>query len=207
MHLDGIRAESIRVAKALGINIPASLPLLDPGLKTRETAEVAARLLAMNAVAAAAYGFDKASAIAWLQQEGLLDSLSKPERSYLLDGHGVPGPFQAQIEGMWALAWALGLVKELDYSKECDQGFSAMLPNLKRNETSRDLLSRLNLRSLEEVVAACDLAYCLHWAVAQYRLEGRKLPGRVLAPDVIERRRALEWILSDYEWGAVPLDT
>lgn len=56
MDLKQIRNESIRAAKKLGIGVSPTLPLLDAGLKMRNANEVVSRILAMNAVAAAAYG-------------------------------------------------------------------------------------------------------------------------------------------------------
>jgi hypothetical protein len=202
-----IRSESIRKAAGLGVAVPASVPLLDADLSLREVEDVAGRLLAMNAVAAVAYGFDKAKAIAWLQQEALERVLTEPERKFIVQGEGAPEPFRAQIEAMWALAWAIGMVSELDFGKECDRGFAARLPNLKHAEPSLALRRRSRLRSLGDVVSACDLAYCLHWAIAQSSIDGVP-PPRSLKPNiVIERRRALEWLLSSESWNEISLDT
>lgn len=202
-----LRDGSIRTAAGLGATVPASLPLLDTDLRLRSGDEVAARLLAMNAVAAVAYGFDRAKATEWLRQETLNGALTDTERRFVVDGEGFPDPFRAQIEGMWALAWAIQLVSEMDLAKNCDDRFAAMLPNLKRAESSVTLRASAKLRSEEEIAAACDLAYCLHWSINQAKLDGGALPPKLKANVVIERRRALEWLLSSEEWDEVPLDT
>src|SRR3954471_22612960 len=59
MDLKLIREQSIQTAKQLGVDVSPTLPLLDAGLEMRGADEAISRLLAMNAVAAIAYGFDK----------------------------------------------------------------------------------------------------------------------------------------------------
>lgn len=207
MHLKRIRDESVQTAKMLGVDMPTTLPLLDGGLEMRSVDETISRILAMNAVAAIAYGFDKSKAIAWLNQEGLTDSLSEQERRFVYDGVGQSDRFKLQVEGMWALAWAMGIVSELNFGKDCDNRFVTMLPNIKQSQNSADFRKNVNPHQLEEVVAACDLAYCLSWGIRQSELTGKRLPGNLKPYVVVERRRALEWLLSKEAWDEVPLDT
>ncbi|MGP8199409.1 MAG: DUF4272 domain-containing protein [Limisphaerales bacterium] len=207
MDLKQIREESVQAAKGLGADVPTTLPLLDAGLEMRNGEETISRILAMNAVAAIAYGFDKGTAIAWLNQEALTDSLSGRERRFVLEGVGQPDRFKVQVEGAWALAWAIGITNQLNFAKECDNSFVTMLPNLKQGETSANFRKRIHPRPIEQAVAACDLAYCLHWAIRQAELIGRRTPGNLKPYIVIERRRALEWLLSKEAWDEVPLDT
>src|SRR5690348_12245242 len=65
-------------------------------------------------------------------------------------------------------------------------------PDLKKNESSARWQKAVALRSTDEVVAACDLAYCLHWAINQARLDARTQVGSVKPYVIEERRRALE---------------
>ena len=207
MHLKLIRAETIEAAKRLGVDVLATLPLLDAGLEMRSANETISRILAMNAVAATAHGFDKTKAVAWLNQEALTDSLSEQEKRFIFDGAGNPDRFKVQVEGMWALAWAIGIANELNFAKDCDNRFVMMLPSLKQSQSSAVFREKANLRSLEQIVAACDLAYCLHWAVRQSELSSKRLPGNLKPYVVIERRHALEWLLSKEAWDEVSLDT
>lgn len=189
------------------MDVSAMLPLLDAGLEMRNTDETTSRILAMNAVAATAYGFDKAKAIAWLNQEALTNSLSEQEKRFVFEGAGQPDRFKVQVEGMWALSWAMGIASELNFAKDCDNRFVTTLPNLKQSQSSADFRKKANPRPLEQVVAACDLAYCLHWAIRQSELTGKRSPGNLKPYVVVERRRALEWLLSKEAWDEVPLDT
>ncbi len=206
MDLKRIRDESIRTARQLGVDLSATLPLLDAGLEMRSADETVSRILAMNAVAATAYGFDKEKAIAWLKQEALTDSLSEEERRFVFEGFGQANRFQVQVEGMWALAWAMGIVNEMNFSKDCDNRFATMLPDIKQSQSSSEFRKKANPRSLEQVVAACDLAYCLHWAIRQSELSGKQ-PAKLKPYVVVERRRALEWLLSEEGWDEISLDT
>jgi len=191
----------------LGVDIVSTLPLLDARLEMRSTDEAVSRILAMNAVAATAYGFDKVKAIAWLNQEALTKFLSEEEKRFVFEGAGQPDRFKVQVEGMWALAWAMGIASELNFAKDCDNRFVTMLPNLKASQTSADFRKKANPRSLEQVVAACDLAYCLHWAIRQSELTNKRSPGNLKPYVVVERRRALEWLLGKEAWDEVPLET
>ena len=111
-----------------------------------------------------------------------------------------------QIEGMWALCWCLGIVPELDFSKPCSNDFVKLLPDLKRNEPGDEFRKKAVLRDPREVVAQCDLAYCLHWGVIHAELSGKRQRA-IKSYMIIERRRALEWMVSDDPWDELSLDT
>jgi hypothetical protein len=206
MGSDPIRAISSSIAASAGILIPSTLPLLDAGsLRNRE--EIVDRLLVLTAVAATSYGFDRSKALAWLAQEKLDGLLTQDEALFLKEGKGREEVFQVQIEGMWALAWCIALVQDLDFWQDCDSQFVSKLPNLKVGESGRKLRDAARLRPLKEVFAACDLAYCLHWALRQAEIDGARPPGGLKHYVVVERRRALEWTLGSDSWDAVSLDT
>lgn len=207
MDVKQIREQSIYTAKQLGVEVLPTLPLLDAGLEMRSADEAVSRILAMNALAAIAYGFDKEKVIAWLNQEALTDLLSVQEKNFIFEGIGQPDRFKVQVESMWALAWAIRISNELNFAKDCDNRFVTMLPNLKQSQSSANFRKKANLRPLEQVVAACDLAYCLHWAIRQAELSGKQLPANLKHYVVVERRRALEWLLSKDVWDEISLDT
>lgn len=207
MDLKRIREQSIHTAKQLGVDVSSTLPLLDARPEMRSADEAVSRSLAMNAAAAIAYGFDKAKVTAWLNQEALTDSLSEQEKRFVFEGMGQPDRFKVQVESIWALAWAMRITNELNFTKDCDNRFVTMLPNLKQSQSSADFRKKANPRPLEQVVAACDLAYCLHWAIRQAELSGKQPPANLKPYVVVERRRALEWLLSKDAWDEISLDT
>jgi len=82
-----------------------------------------------------------------------------------------------------------------------------MLPDIKNAAPSRAFQAGLKLRSAADLLQAADLAYCLHWAIRDAELNGNVAPGRVPPEVVVERRRALEWMMGDEYWDDVNLDT
>jgi hypothetical protein len=207
MDLNLIRKQTLKTASRLGYSVNDALPLLDEVHNTRTADEAVKRLLCLHATAACAYGFDHSKARAWLERENALGDLTASELHFIEGGEGDPNQFKIQVEGMWALAWALGIVPHLDFSKGCDSKFVMMLPNLKIGEKSDTLRSKIKTRAADEIIEACDLAYCLHGAARQAKLTGGKMPGKVQPYVIEERRRALEWLLSNDRWDEVSLDT
>jgi hypothetical protein len=98
-------------------------------------------------------------------------------------------------------------VENLDFSRPCPDDFVAIFPRIKENQHSYDFRAVAASRSPEDLIAACDLAYCLHWAIVQRSLDGQRAIGKVPPYVIMERRRALEWILSREHWDEVSLDT
>jgi hypothetical protein len=207
MDTNAIRSVSKEIVKNAGLALPDHLPLLETSLELRSQNDAINRLLCLTAIGAASYGFDKGKALGWLRQEKLEGSLAKDEIAFLRDGVGSPQAFQVQIEGMWALAWALTFVPTFDFWHDCDSRFVTLLPNLKINQCSDEWRRKALYRETEEIAGECDLAYCLHWAVRQAEIAGKPTPGRLKSYVVIERRRALEWLLGNDAWDAISLDT
>lgn len=202
-----VRQSSIQIAEGHRIRIPTSLPTLEPISVTRDASQVLDRLFCLNAVAAVAHGFSNHRARAWLDGEGLFPSLTAAEAAFV-GGAGAQEPFQLLVEGAWALAWALRLVPDLDPWVGADAAFVRILPDLKVDEpTTRLRKSAGSLRSSEELLPALDLSYCLHWAVRDAALTASSAPGELIPYVIIERRRALEWLVSNEEWDELTLDT
>jgi hypothetical protein len=188
------------------LNVPNELPDLD-GATLRPLHDILNRLFCLHALAATAYGFDADRAHTWLCQEQLSQELTQSERSFLQTGRGEHNTFKAQIEGMWALAWAASIVPVIDFWRSCDSNFVNLLPDLRVHEHIDTLADRSTLRPAEEILAAGDLSYCLHWIIRDRLLNGKPPPASLAPYVVIERRRALEWMLSDKLWDQVSLDT
>lgn len=206
MAIDAVREQSLEVLTKHGLSIPDSLPLLD-GETLRPLNEILDRLFCLNAVAAAAYGFDAAKALSWIHDENLEVKLALSERAFLERGEGDRDALKLQVEGMCALAWAASIVHEMDFWRDCDPKFVALLPNLKENEKTTRLVQQADDRPNEQVIAACDLSYCLHWIIRESLIKNEKIPAGLKPYVVIERRRSLEWMLGDEAWDMVSLDT
>jgi Domain of unknown function (DUF4272) len=207
MEIKMIRDNSILVTDSLGVPINSFLPLLDTPVQSRSKDEIFKRLMCLHVVAACAYGLNRAKAKEWVVQEGIAKDLTASEALYLNDGIGDSEQFKARIEGMWALCWALGFISHFDFSKVCDSQFVSLLPNLKILQAASTLKSRVICRQFSEIVQASDIAYCLHWGIRDAELTGKVLPSNIVDYVIIERRRALDWLISNYEWDDISLDT
>ena len=207
MNLKKIREKSLAKAKSLGFETNSNLPLLDQGVILRTVDEIIERSLALFAVVAASYGFSKKSAISWLEKEGIYNRLVASEKSFLADDDGDVPFIQSQVEALNAYAWSLGIVNSFEFDQVCRNDLIRLFPDIKNNGNSMTYKAKAKLRCLEDIVTACDLAYCLHWAIVQSLLENKILHNDVGPHVIIERRRALEWMLSKDDWDELSLDT
>jgi hypothetical protein len=207
MELMSIRRQSWKAVAELGLEVNEALPLLDCPAVARSIDQIFRRLLCLHTLAAVAFGFDKQKALAWVNSEGIFSDFTDDENVVLQSGKKVPSQFKFQIEGMWALAWALGLIPAIDFLKPCDQTFAALLPDLISAESSLNLRAKISLRPIEQQYEMCDLAYCLHWAVRERELKGFGVPFDLASYVIPERRRALEWLICDEPWNEIALDT
>src|SRR5262249_49327247 len=207
MDYKALQYQSWTTAKKLDYPVNKALPLLDEMHVERTTTEIADRVLAMHTVAAAAWGFERQDAISWLTRENLMHALTEAEREFLVDGMRHPLPFMMGVEAMWALCWCLNLVADIDFARPCAESLRAVFPDLLEDADSGAFRAKTRRREEAEMVANLDLAYCLHWGVAQANLRGQAPPGRVKPYVIVERRRALEWVLSTDDWDDISLDT
>lgn len=207
MDLQKIREISLKSAKKLGYETNSDLPLLDDGIKVRPQQEIVGRSLALFAIVACSYSFDKSRAIQWLEKERVIDYLSDSERYYLNEREGNTSLFQSQVEGLNAFAWSLGFVKSIPFDSACDNSLIKRFPDIKNNGRSSEYKAKSAVRSSSQIITACDLAYCLHWAIVNAEVNNLDLHVNVEKHVIIERRRALEWMLCGDDWDELSLDT
>lgn len=112
-------------------------------------------------------------------------------------------------ECYWSLIWALGLIdtNEMIMPNDiCDcQKAITIVGDCKNYE---DFKSKTKLRDIEEILDMLDLYYRYHWACVEKRLKPETNIG-TLDPEVVwERRRGLEWLISNIDdWNEISLDT
>lgn len=205
-----IRDASIAKVALMGIRVHANLPFLDIAVRPRTNCEVSNRILALYGCVAVAYGFPADRALEWLATEDVADHLSADESRYLRS----PSPrdrgrFRYSVEALWALTWAGRYHDDFDFRSPCSNDFVSMFPDLKTNTDSGSFLRRCSLRSLEEIAAVADMAYCIHWALREYQIKGQggSSFSNIEQHVVTERRRALDWLISADEWDSISPDT
>lgn len=113
-----------------------------------------------------------------------------------------------KYEACWALLWALGLIDELKFPNEpmthdeCHFAIDVVSSNADIDE----FLSKVKMRSLDEILDQADLIYRYHWACVDARINGKEvnLDGGV----VMERRAGLDWLFRvDADWDYPDLNT
>lgn len=187
---------------------PADYPLLDPDLEPRAPGEVVERMGALSAVVSVAFGCQRSDAWQWLGEEGLTEALSPTECHFLETPSYDPGTFEIP-ESLFTLAWALGLLEGADdFLGFVPDSLIQVVPHPAPHPRSTALV-RPDIQPVDpaRIVAALDLVYCLHWAIVDSMLRGDDLPAAPHPRVVVERRRALEWLLSDQPWDDVAMDT
>lgn len=206
MDLSAVREASLRELAGIGICPPPHFPLLDqPHLKSSE--EASDRLFCLTAAAAVAYGFPRERALKWLKQEGLWAKLEEDELQFLVSSRADPALFQWQVQGIFVLSWALGILEAINLWGPCPDDLVFKLPDLKTAASTASFREQHELRSVTEIVAVADLAYCMHWGVRDARLNGKPPPRDVEELEIGERRRALDWLIDGEGWYAISLDT
>ena len=106
-------------------------------------------------------------------------------------------------EVYWSLIWALDLItdKELKNAEAiCDTERAMMI-------SAYELPSN-KLRNVEKILDMLDLFYCYHWACVDKQLRPETAIGKLNPEVVVERRRGLEWLISEEtDWNEISLDT
>ena len=192
---------SIEILKSQGVPFIDHLPLVyeTSEVAPREKDEVIARAICSFAAIMCAYTIkdngeltdeDKLYAKDFLDNRfGCIDKLTRMERRVIESEASYDEAVNMgwKYESLWALLWAMGLVKELDFPKDiCDCNFVM-------KTFSGDFSERVKMRGTDEILQALDLVYRYHWACVNARVHGTKSAG--LDEEVVmERRGGLEWL-------------
>ena len=225
MKAEELRARVFAELEGLGFRPARSLPLPDPGRHVRPPEEIAARLMALDAlftwVAFSEEDVASERIESYVGRNGLRDWLAGDELAILslprAEAHeSHVDAIGWKLENMWSLAWALGFEPEpsIESSQIRDDITRSMiydfLPGLGR--TVADLLARAAPRPAEDVIALEYRFYCADNAVRSAQLGGRTVPEGfhpvVHGGAVHERRHALTWCVSPgVDWDDTDLST
>jgi hypothetical protein len=177
-------------------------------VKPRKAVEIVRRAMCLFALAAAGALGERDRPRAQVEGAGLVLHLSPRERAFLL-GEEPPArdyiAFSWGIEAALALLWAAGLADRLPRPNVTvgDEIGQLLAP-----WNVQALVDRSRLRSLDAVLDEADLIYRYHWATRQASLDGREPPAGLETGVVVERHRALSWLIRYEEhWDDVTTDT
>lgn len=210
MDYRSLREQTRRKIQPFGGHVPGHLPLLsDEDVDLRPTDVVLDRCIALHGVIASAYDCPEPRVTAYWQREGVDEQVTDRERDFIREhSPAEAAPVAEQVEGLWALCWIVGIGEYLDPDRYCSDELAYRMPSVQPEGSSAGFRNAVQQRPVSDVVQMLDTYYCLHWYIRQASLGGRTpLRGRVDSSLVIERRRALEWALSDQDWDDVALDT
>lgn len=194
-----VRAASLDELRRLDLPLPPSnYPLVwEPGdtVELRSLPELEGRTAILNVVLARCFGMPGDAAMSWLLDARLLDNVTKPEWHFVSSGEGDHRSFVLHLEAIYALAWLLGLVPDLDPKEPAPETLVPQLPHLPSKETYAAWRQRTlpAARPAIDAAIALDLFYCLDWAYLEAERQRVRLPGLIDSNAIGQRRWALEW--------------
>lgn len=112
-------------------------------------------------------------------------------------------------EAYWSLVWALGLIEndELetpDSICNCEKAIKLV----SECKSFDEFTAKCKIRDIEEILDMLDLYYRYHWACVENSLNPNTEIGVLNHDVVVERRRGLEWLISEEsDWNYISLDT
>ncbi|TGV30132.1 DUF4272 domain-containing protein [Mesorhizobium sp. M00.F.Ca.ET.186.01.1.1] len=215
------KARSIQLLQEQGVPYINHLPVIvgdeDAVIRTKE--EIVQRAIALCLIAVYAAGIAENGEIAEerefiegiIEQYGAADFFTEKERKLLDD----PNPSQTDMVQMawmyecyWVLLWALGYKKELEFPSEiCDVSYA--IDVLRSAGDYQTFYDNAVVRSKAEILDQADLIYRYDWACVDARINNRTVAGGLEPGVVMERHRALNWLVRhmEDEWDYVQMDT
>ena len=200
-----------------GLRTPPSLPAVlgEAELRQREPAEIAARAFATLAAAvradALANGNDLSSEAILAHLPDAQAALSPQEAAFMAEA----APTAQWVANMgWryecvaVFAWALGLRSELPFPA----AIADVAPLTRTFIDAGDvagLLAQAQPRAVSELLDALDETLRLHWVVRDAQVQQAPPPEGVLPGVVMERHRALNWLVrfENADWDEVDTPT
>ena len=180
--------------------------------KARGANAVIDRALILNALLQLYFGAPSPFIAKWVERESLQHALTARERTLLTKPTSSLTEQERidlywYIEALWTILWATGLIDEIPFDRGVEDFMASLCPDLQRNESSTKFRQRMRLRAYADLYAMRDLYFRLHWWTRNAHLTGEDT-GAVRMDIVMERRKALEWILdAEADWDDMPLNT
>lgn len=125
---------------------PPQFPLVwEPGdqIELRPTAEIEARIAVLHLILARCFGMPPQAAMSWLLTSHLVEMVTPPEWQFVTGSKGDHRSFVLHHDALFALAWVLGLTKQLDPTLPVDERLVERMPDIARGETFAQWRSRI----------------------------------------------------------------
>lgn len=107
-------------------------------------------------------------------------------------------------ETYYSLIWSLDLIGDREFAD------ASNICNTVRAISIAGMINDIasGLRNTEKILDMTDLFYCYHWACVEKQIRPETSIGKLNWEVVTERRRGLEWLISDEkDWNHISLDT
>lgn len=215
------KANSEKILALKGIPYNKYLPVIEDEaeVKIRSVEEIGKRAVALAAVAVRAES--RLTGVTLELENELIANIMEiyggenffsPEEKWYMN-NPVPSEHDSiqfiwRYEAMWVMLWALGYVEKLEYpDKICDISHAANIISMSRS--LNELTAAGRKKSKEEILDEADLIYRYNWACIDARIKGKESPGGMDEGIVMERHKALNWLIThmDDEWDSVRTDT
>ena len=206
-----VKNESEKIITAGGGQICDWLPQLDI-TEMRDREAIVGRALAMLGLMHIYFRAPTNIINDWISRVGATKHLSTWEQTVLARSYDELTEQELTklywyIECVWTLMWIGSLIDELPYDSPVYDWMAQLTPNIQQNEDGSKFSAAMRIRSFDECFRMLDIYYRIHWYTQNGQLNGYDT-SPVSFDIVMERRKALEWVLDkELDWDDVPLDT
>lgn len=211
LNFNHIKARSEEIIKNYGANINPTLPNIEyQGVRNSD--EIINRVTIMAGMVYIAFQAPPSVIREWIEEQGLYQYLTEFEKNILEKSElEVTANDRLKlnwyIESLWAFVWVLGLNKNFQADEPVGDVLIQMVPDVKKKQNFTVLHSIIEMRNEQEIYQQVDLYYRLHWYCVDTRLKGLK-QSKFDEGTIMERRRALDWIVHPKEeWAEIDLST
>lgn len=135
-----------------------------------------------------------------LEKFGFIDQLNSKEKRIIDGTYSQQDAIDMDwaYESYWALCWCLGLVEDIsDVNNICD--CQKAIQFVMSCKTTEEFMKKCNLRNKEEILDMLDLYFRYNWAINDTKVNPEATITDINPSVIVERRRGLEWIVSDEE--------
>ncbi len=206
------KARSIAGLQRLGLPYTQNLPVVEAEADTvrRSDKEVAARALAVMIIAVKGETRDQDLIDSIIDQYDASELFTPEERDFI---EATDLPDEAYVQMSWryesaaVLLWAIGLIDDLPNPDQIID--ASLLGTTIRELGAQGLFQSARLRPQSEIVDAADLAYRIHWAAVEARVNGAPPPDGLHPGIAFERHYALNWLIgyAGLDWDNMATDT
>jgi hypothetical protein len=207
------KARSEARLKAEGVPVASTLPVIETEAEAKVRAKdaVVDRAVALLIVAVKAEGLEQPEVVRVTDRFGASTFFTPKEKAFIAStspDDTARAQFGWRYECVSVLVWALGFTPELSRpDKIVDAGKLATL--VMKDKGPKKFRDEARLRAPKELLDEADLIYRYDWACVDARASGKDPPRGVDCEIVVERHRALNWLIGyqGQEWDDVSTDT